>query len=214
MSRKVIDKTWQNFDRLLVLGKAENSKSGNPRWLCLCNCDNYVVVSDRSLRKGKAMSCGCHKQERLYYYPIPKYSRTKLYGIWESIKQRCYNPNVKQYKDYGGREITMCDEWRKDFRAFREWALANGYKEGLQIDRIDNNKGYSPDNCRFVTRKEQMRNRRNSLYFGDKLLIEIAEESGIHYNTLHGRLNRNPNISYSLLVKPSNRKRVNGNAVQ
>jgi len=207
MSKKIIDKTWQYFDRLTVLCRAENSKSGNPRWLCLCNCDNYVTVSDSSLRKGKAMSCGCHKQDQLYYCPIPKYSHTKLYGIWESIKQRCYNPNVKQYKDYGGRGISMCDEWHKSFFAFREWAFVSGYKQGLQIDRIDNDKGYSPGNCRFVSRKEQMRNRRNSLYFCDKLLIEIAEESGIPYKTLHGRLKRKSDISYSQLVKLPNRKK-------
>ena len=144
----------------------------------------------------------------------PKYSHTKLYGIWESIKQRCCNPNVKDYNSYGGRGIDMCDEWYTSFLTFHKWALEKGYREGLQIDRIDNNKGYSPSNCRFVTRKEQNRNRRNNIYFCGVLLIEIAEMTGIVYNTLIGRLKRNPGITYLQLVRPPSRKRVNGNAVQ
>ena len=202
MGGKLIDKTGQYFDRLLVIRRAPNSKSNRTRWLCRCDCDNHVVVHSSRLVKRKILSCGCNGLE----YNETKYSYTKLYRIWDAIKQRCYNPNSKQFKDYGGRGITVCDEWRNNSLAFRKWALASGYREILQIDRIDNDKGYSPGNCRFVTRKEQMRNRRNSLYFGDKLFIEIAEESGIPYRTLHGRLKRNPNITLAQLVKPSIRK--------
>ena len=144
----------------------------------------------------------------------PKYSHTKLYGIWESIKQRCCNPNVKSYKNYGGRGIDMCDEWYNSFLAFHKWAMANDYQEGLQIDRIDNDKGYSPSNCRFVTRKEQNRNRRNNIYFCGVLLIEIAEMTGILYNTLLWRLKHHPGITYSQLVRLPSRMRISGNAVQ
>ena len=107
----------------------------------------------------------------------------------------------------------MCDEWYKSFLAFHKWALEKGYREGLQIDRIDNDKGYSPSNCRFATRKEQGRNRRNNIRFCGMLLIEIAEMTGIVYKTLLGRLKRNPGITYLQLVRPP-RKRVGGNAVQ
>ena len=197
---KVIDREWQFFDRLFVIRRVENSKSGKSRWLCICDCDRHVIVSGDSLSRSKRMSCGCHKENS-----ESKYSHTKLYGIWDSIKSRCCNPNVKGYKTYGGRGISVCDEWRGSFLAFRDWALSNGYQEGLQIDRIDNDEGYSPSNCRFVTRKEQMRNKRNNIYFDGKLLIEIAEMTGIAYKTLHGRLKRNPGISYSQLVRPSSR---------
>ena len=197
MGRKVKDKTGQYFGRLLVLERAENSKCNRIRWLCVCDCDNYVIVHSSKLNHRNRLSCGCHK---------PRHSGTKLYRIWDAFKSRCYNPNVKDYRIYGGRGITVCDEWRCNFLTFREWAWKNGYKEGLQIDRIDNDKGYSPSNCRFVTRKEQMRNRRNNVYFEDKLLVEIAETTDIPYYTLYLRLKHNPDITHSQLVRPSSRK--------
>ena len=128
---KVIDREGQCFDRLIVVGRAENSKSGKVRWRCICYCDNFVIVSGDSLSRSKRMSCGCHKENE-----ESKYSSSKLYGIWESIKSRCCNPKVRDFKSYGGRGITVCDEWYKSFLAFRKWALANGYQEGLQIDHI------------------------------------------------------------------------------
>lgn len=93
-----------------------------------------------------------------------KITNLKLYGVWEGIIQRCCNPKSYSYYNYGGRGITICDEWRDSSTAFIDWCYANGYKEGLSIDRIDNCKGYSPDNCRFVDRKIQQRNRRTNVY--------------------------------------------------
>lgn len=88
----------------------------------------------------------------------------RLFGLWETMRTRCNNKNRDKYMDYGGRGITVCDEWNNSAEAFCEWALSNGYKDGLQIDRIDNNKGYEPSNCRFVTPKQNSRNRRNTVY--------------------------------------------------
>jgi hypothetical protein len=87
----------------------------------------------------------------------------RLFGVWESMRSRCNNPNREKYKDYGARGIKVCDEWQMSAKAFCEWSLANGYSEGLQLDRIDNDKGYSPDNCRWVTPKQNSRNRRNTV---------------------------------------------------
>lgn len=136
---------------------------------------------------------------------------TRLVYIHSAMKRRCYSPECKDYKNYGGRGITVCSEWlstekiaikdtnlhncTKGFIAFKEWALSNGYIEGLTLDRIDNNKGYSPDNCRWITRKEQNINKRSNhiiSYKGQKHTIsEWAEIYGISYSKLLDRINKN-----------------------
>lgn len=121
-------------------------------------------------------------------------SRTPLYRVWEGIVARCCSPSLPSYKYYGGRGITVCDEWRHDPEAFCKWGLSNGYKKGLQIDRIDNNKGYSPDNCRFVTRRENLLNtsmNRRLVFNGEsKTLSEWSERLGISVCCLIKRKNR------------------------
>lgn len=118
----------------------------------------------------------------------------RLRGVWRNMIQRCHNPNHHQYCSYGGRGITVCDEWRNDYSCFREWALKNGYVQGLTIDRIDNNGGYSPQNCRWATYKEQNRNKRSNrnitLNGETKCLTEWAEFFGISVFTATRRLNK------------------------
>lgn len=117
----------------------------------------------------------------------------RLRGVWRNMIQRCHNPNHRQYCSYGGRGITVCDEWRNDYSCFREWALKNGYAQGLTIDRIDNNGGYSPQNCRWATYKEQNRNKRSNrnitLNGETKCLSEWAEFFGIGVPLATRRLN-------------------------
>ena len=118
--------------------------------------------------------------------------RTRLYGIWNGILQRCFNPNRQKYKNYGGRGITVCDEWRNSFKAFYDWAMANGYRDDLTIDRIDVNGNYEPSNCRWVDAKLQAYNKTTSKYItykGEtKTLAEWAKEKNIKTPTLHLRL--------------------------
>ena len=119
---------------------------------------------------------------------------TRLYRIWHDMKTRCCNKNTIYYKNYGGRGIDVCNEWREDFMAFYNWSIANGYKDNLSIDRIDNNEGYSPDNCRWVDRKTQQRNKRNNRYItinGEThCLMEWCELLNLNYFTVHARINK------------------------
>lgn len=132
---------------------------------------------------------------------FPKYGatasyNTKLYKVWFAIKERCFNPNNKSFHNYGGRGITICKEWINDYASFRDWSYENGYQEGLSIDRIDNNGNYSPDNCRWTSRKVQGNNRRNNLFYTldgrTQSVAQWAEELGIKHNTLLLRLEKWP----------------------
>ena len=138
-----------------------------------CNFCKQEV--ERSLSNGKKYkSCGCNQNQITHGE-----TKTKLHRVWTDMKTRCLNPNVKQYKYYGGRGITICPEWTYSYIVFRDWALSNGYQENLEIDRRDNNGNYSPENCRFVTDKENSRNRR-----GRKIKsIEMANEIRDLYKT-------------------------------
>lgn len=165
---KILDLTGKTFGSLFVLKKSDKIKDGNVMWECQCSCGNKTLVTSYNLRSGRVGSCGCRKSkftsENTSGENNPNHKHnlrnTKLYAIWTMMKQRCYNPNNKNFKDYGGRGITVCEEWLNDVQAFYEWSMKNGYKEGLTIDRIDNDKGYSPDNCRWTTMKVQRKNQR------------------------------------------------------
>lgn len=131
----------------MVAERAE-SKNKNSSWLCKCDCGKQTVVSAPNLKSGATRSCGCGLQESTIERSTKHGGRyIKLYAVWIAMKDRCNNSNNKQFDDYGGRGIRVCKEWLDDFSAFQKWALANGYKEGLTIDRKDNDKGYSPNNC-------------------------------------------------------------------
>ena len=153
------DLTGLHFGRLTVLERVENDKHRKARWLCVCDCGEKTVVVGSDLQKGNTQSCGCFHKESVAKI-LAKIneshgeSRTRLYQTWGMMKQRCYNPKSQIYHRYGGRGITVCDEWRNDFEAFREWALSHGYAEGLTIDRIDVDGNYCPENCQWLTRSE------------------------------------------------------------
>lgn len=149
--------TDRRFGRLLVVERA-GSKDGNAAWRCNCDCGNTVVVKSNNLLSGNSKSCGClEKEQRIARMTTHNLTNTKLYKTWESMKKRCYYQGHKAYKNYGGKGVTICNDWRKDFRKFYDWAIKNGYAEGLTIDRIDPRGNYEPNNCQWLTRSENTR---------------------------------------------------------
>lgn len=157
------DITGQKFGRLTAIKYVYSDKSRTAVWQCKCNCGNIVNVKGTELRNGQVKSCGCLQKERARMSNTKHgKSNTKLHYIWRGMKQRCYNKNDKHYKYYGARDIAVCEEWKDDFMAFYEWAMNNGYKEGLSLDRINNDGNYEPNNCSWVTMKQQNRNTRHN----------------------------------------------------
>lgn len=164
MSRRFIDITDEEYGRLTVLKHVGFEKYGQSLWECQCSCGNIKVIHKKSLTSGATQSCGCLRSERTRerstkHGMITHTKRTKLYDVWVSMKQRCNNPKNKFYHRYGGRGIKVCDEWTDDYKLFYDWSTTNGYYEGLHIDRIDNDKGYLPSNCRWITNEENQKNK-------------------------------------------------------
>lgn len=204
---RVIDLTGQHFTRLEVIERIENGKSGCARWRCKCVCGNYVIATTNQLRRGAVKSCGCYShdltKQRNKDNARHGVSRTRLYREWSQMKARCYIESHKSFADYGGRGIKVCDEWLVSDNFF-SWALSHGYSDELTIDRIDTNGDYEPSNCRFVTPKEQIRNRRNTVtveYQGQLItLAELSELSGVPYATMHFRYRQGKTVEE--MMKP------------
>ncbi len=180
-----IDLTGQRFGKLTVLEFVPNDKQ-HSYWKCKCDCGNITIVQSNSLKKSRTISCGCNKGNSSH-----KMSGTRLYMIWKDMKKRCCNPKHKDFPNYGGRKISICLAWINNFIEFRDWAMANGYDDTLTIDRIDVNGNYEPNNCRWVDKKTQVRNRRNTRYIeyqGKQMpLAEVSELTNINYRALESR---------------------------
>lgn len=189
---RLVDLTGEKFGRLTVVSRAENSKGGKSRWLCRCECGNECVVHSSSLKSGNTRSCGCIRREASHDRATTHgMSKTPLFTIWRAMVSRCNNPNNRSYENYGGRGIHVCDEWL-DSSSFFGWAIANGYSEGLTIERVDVNKGYEPSNCKWIPKAEQARNKTNNRMLeinGErKCLAQWCEEYGVDYFMVRQRI--------------------------
>ena len=175
---------------------------------CICDCGNeWVGPISKPVTDTK--SCGCLKKEKASQMHKKHGLRNHpLFRVWYGMKRRCYDKNEKEYHNYGGRGISVCDEWRNDFLTFYNWATENGYSADLTIDRIDVDGNYEASNCRWATQKEQQRNRRNNrritISGETKLMAEWAEESGITGGLIAARISRHWDEGY-LLIPPIGR---------
>lgn len=182
------------FGRLLVLD-VDQGRKRKTYWRCLCECGNEKMVRSDALQDGSTKSCGCLKKEQnkvnLTANHSHKQSGTLLYKKWQGMKKRCYNESSEDYERYGGRGIGVCAEWHNSFSGFYKWALQNGYKEDLTIERIDNSGNYEPNNCRFATTKEQSNNRRSNIVIHiagvDYTLTEICEYLDLPFSSIWAR---------------------------
>ena len=187
------DITGRKFGRLTAIRYAGKSKGKQTLWECKCDCGKNVIVHHQNLKSGHTSSCGCFNLEStIKRSSTHGGSKTRLYTIWHDMLNRCYKENHRCYKDYGGKGVFVCDEWKNDKESFCLWALSHGYKPGLSIDRIDNDKNYCPDNCRWVTMHQQSLNTSKNVkitYDGKtQTLKEWANELGIKNTTLHNRI--------------------------
>lgn len=187
------------FGRLTVIEQRGVASNRSRMWACLCACGSEVVVIGSSLKNGNTKSCGCLRKERLlasittHGFSGGRRGPQKLYRIWRNMKSRCNNKNTPKFKNHGGRGISICKEWNS-YENFHRWAVSNGYSDTLTIDRRDNNEGYSPENCRWVTARDQGNNKRTNhlVTIGrtTKTITEWCDGDRKKAHAIYGRINR------------------------
>lgn len=211
------DITNQRFGKLVAIEPHHQDINNTWFWSCKCDCGNEKIVNGITLRKGECKSCGCLRFSILSILQLQGTSTIDfseedsltLYKIFQGMKYRCYSPGDGSYKDYGKRGITICKEWLEDPNNFIKWSLNNNYKKGLQIDRIDNDGPYSPENCRWVTHKENCNNTRRNKYItfeGETItLSQWADKVNISRKVILWRLNHGWTIEKALTTPKGKR---------
>lgn len=192
MRKRIVDITGKRFGKLVVVA-FDHMLRTRSYWKCKCDCGNCRIVSVDHLSRGEVTDCGCERKHTAHWKKHGM-CNSRLYTIWSLMKARCFNPNRREYPAYGGRNITVCKEWL-DFENFMKWSMSNGYSELLTLDRIDNNGNYCPENCRWVSRKDQSNNtRKNRMITHNgqtKPITQWANDNGLPYYILKNRIDRN-----------------------
>lgn len=190
---------------------SEQSKGKHPRALFQCDCGNIKSIRVDNVVRETTKSCGCKKSEmnlKAQHNYKHGESKSRIYQIYYKMKSRCYNPNYSESEYYGKRGIKICKEWLDSFEKFYEWSITNGYADNLSIDRINVNKGYYPNNCKWSTPKEQSRNRRNNIYITynneTRCLSEWCEIFDLKYQTILQRINRGWDKVQAIITPPHN----------
>jgi hypothetical protein len=194
--RDLEDLVGKKYFRLTVVAFSHHCREGKRHWLFRCECGNPVTSTASSVSGGWRKSCGCLRKEKSAVTGKRNTTHgmtgSRLAATWSGMRQRCYNPKAVNYADYGGRGIRICDEWLEDPATFYRWALENGYRDDLEIDRENNDGYYEPGNCRFITLIDNQNNKRNNVrleHGGESLTVaQWARRAGIHRDTFTSRL--------------------------
>ena len=208
----MVDHSGEKFGEWTIIKKIDTEK-----YLAKCSCGTEKIVFYNNLKRGLSTNCGCIQNEKCRKRMTTHgKSKSKIYMVWAGMKRRCYNPNQKSYPDYGGRGIKMCDDWKENFESFYKWSMENGYIEGeVEIDRIDVNGNYCPENCRWADAKTQGQNKRNNIVVeinGEThILSEWCRILGVKRNTVKSRISQQGLTPYEALTIPfikGNRKKL------
>lgn len=208
------DLTGKKFYYLLVLNKTRKDKNGHWYWRCKCDCGNIKEILGSHLMQGNVKSCGCYNSKRASKFCKDKtiIPNKRIMYIWQSMKQRCYNQKSISYKNYGAKGIKICDEWKNNPKLFYNWAIENGYRDDLTIDRIDSNKDYCPKNCRWVDWKTQMRNTNRNViitYKGETNCVKyFIDKYNLNKFAIYSRLREKWNVK-DAIEKPVKERRKN-----
>ena len=192
---KRIDLTGMVFGKLTAIEPVKKVKNGDMLWRCKCDCGNESLVQSGNLKSGHTKSCGCYRvdwcKENCTKHGL---EHSRLYKIWFNMNLRCLDETNTNYHRYGGRCISVCDEWKENLQAFVDWAMANGYRDDLTLDRIDNDGNYEPSNCRWVSMREQANNRRSNVAITfngkTKTMKQWANDVGIPYKVVWQRIQK------------------------
>ena len=183
----------KRFHRWTVLEDYGMNKYGMKIYQCKCDCGNIKIICAAHLCSGHTKSCSCIQKEVVAYRSTKHGgSKTRLYDIWEKMKRRCYDNRIKEYKYYGDRGITICEEWKNNFMNFKDWALSNGYTDNLTIDRIDNNGNYEPNNCQWIASYENRKKKRNTIF----ITVNTIKDSISGWNKIVGKSKNEINFKY------------------
>lgn len=210
-----IDLTGQRFGKLTVIEYSHTNDRRKTFWKCRCDCGNEKTVAGYNLRSGNTSSCGCGERENReqlmsrFYNDHYKHGKCydRIHTVWAHMKERCSNPNTKDFALYGGRGICVCPEWAGEdgFQNFFDWSMKNGYRDDLTIDRINVNGNYEPSNCRWASATQQANNRRSSRLISidgeTKTLAEWCKQYGMNYYSVYYRIEKGCDPKIALTTK-------------